>query len=79
WCTNAEVSGSWLRQGPHRLPPHVRAPLDRALHRGGITLRGYDRVLRLAWTVADTDGAPAPTTEHIGRALYLRQGARYDS
>lgn len=47
WRRNAEVSGAWLRQGELRLPRGVRAPLDRALERGQLTLRGYDRVLRL--------------------------------
>jgi magnesium chelatase family protein len=37
-------------------------------------MRGYDRVLRLAWTIADVDGAARPTAEHIGRALFLRRG-----
>ncbi len=74
WRRNAEVSGSWLRQGEHRLAPEVRAPLDRALHLGALTLRGYDRVLRLAWTIADVAGASAPTSDHLGRALFLRQG-----
>lgn len=75
WRTNAEVPGAHLRQGRHRLDSAVRASLDRALLRGGITLRGYDRVLRLAWTIADVAGAASPTAEHIGRALFLRQGA----
>ncbi len=74
WRTNVEVPGTWLRQGEHRLPPAVRAPLDRALQLGALTLRGYDRVLRLAWTVADVGAAPAPTLDHLGRALFLRQG-----
>jgi len=51
----------------------IKQSIDRALERGGITMRGYDRVLRLAWTLADLDAATAPTTEHIGRALYLRK------
>jgi magnesium chelatase family protein len=37
WRTNAEVSGQWLRQGPHQLPAKVRAPLERALYQGAIT------------------------------------------
>ena len=32
--------------GPRRRPALVRRPLDAALHRGALTLRGYDRVLR---------------------------------
>jgi magnesium chelatase family protein len=73
WNLNSHVPGSWLR-GPHaRLAPAVTASIDRALERGGITMRGYDRVLRVGWTLADLDSSSAPTAEHIGRALYLRK------
>jgi magnesium chelatase family protein len=37
-------------------------------------MRGYDRTLRLAWTVADVEGAARPTADHVGAALYLRKG-----
>ena len=75
WRLNAHAPGTWLRQGAFRLPVDVRAPLDRALQRGVLTLRGYDRVLRLAWSIADLAGAAAPTLAHVGRALYLKKGA----
>lgn len=75
WRLNAHAPGTWLRQGEFRLPAEVRTPLDRALQRGALTLRGYDRVLRLAWSIADLAGAGAPTLAHIGRALYLKKGA----
>ena len=44
-------------------PPTTRI-LDHALERGVLTARGYDRVLRLAWTLADLAGRdlPEPTT-----------------
>jgi magnesium chelatase family protein len=73
WRLNAHVPGAWLRGPSARLAPAVTAPLDRALERGGITMRGYDRVLRLAWTVADLDAADRPTAAHLGRALSLRR------
>jgi magnesium chelatase family protein len=73
WRLNSQVPGSWLRGGPLRLAADLIRPLDRALERGGITMRGYDRVLRVAWTIADLDGSPQPTPEHVGRALYLRK------
>ncbi len=75
WRLNAHVSGPWLRQGPRALPPAARRPLDAALHRGAITLRGYDRVLRVAWTLADIAGRDAPTLHDIGRALLLKKGS----
>ena len=63
-----------LRSGKFRLAPVVVRALDAALDRGAVTMRGYDRVLRIAWTLADCDGSSSPTADHIGRALYLRQG-----
>jgi magnesium chelatase family protein len=38
-------------------------------------MRGYDRTLRLAWTLADLDGVDRPGLDQIGRALYLRKAA----
>jgi magnesium chelatase family protein len=38
-------------------------------------MRGYDRVLRLAWTLADLDAADRPSAAHLARALVLRGGA----
>ncbi|WP_402842183.1 YifB family Mg chelatase-like AAA ATPase [Microbacterium sp. GXS0129] len=74
WQTNAEVAGPWLRTGPRRLGSAVSAPLDQALRRGALTLRGYDRVLRLAWTLVDLRGAHEPELEDVGRALALKRG-----
>ena len=73
WRLNSQVPGQWLRGPRSRLGPSVTASIDRALERGGITMRGYDRVLRVSWTLADLDGADRPTAEHVGRALYFRK------
>jgi magnesium chelatase family protein len=73
WTLNSQVPGAWLRGPQVRLGQVTTASIDRALERGGITMRGYDRVLRLGWTLADLDGATTPTADHIGRALYLRK------
>jgi len=75
WRLNAQVPGTWLRS-PAGVPERgATAVLDRALERGGITMRGYDRVLRMAWTLADLDEATRPDEAHIGRALLLRRAA----
>ncbi|QAB19166.1 ATP-binding protein [Leucobacter muris] len=75
WSTNAEVPGSWLRGGPAvRLPRADTAVLDRAYARGALTLRGYDRVLRVAWSVADLAGRQRPGREEIAQALAMRGG-----
>ncbi len=60
WRLNGHVPGlvaALTRRGSARGCDVV---LDRALERGGITMRGYDRVLRLAWTLADLDGVDRP-------------------
>jgi magnesium chelatase family protein len=69
---NADLTGRILR-GPLRLPPADTALLDRAMGLGSLTARGYDRVLRLAWTVADLRGRDRPGAEDVGLALTLRQ------
>ncbi|MGR2751503.1 YifB family Mg chelatase-like AAA ATPase [Agromyces arachidis] len=75
WRTNAEVPGPWLRGagGMHPGGDATRA-LDHALEHGRVTMRGYDRVLKVAWTVADLEGAARPSAQHVGRALALRSG-----
>lgn len=74
WRTNAQVAGAWLRGGPGAAGHEVMAPLDQALARGSLTLRGYDRVLRVAWTVCDLAGRDRLTLADIGRALHLKRG-----
>jgi magnesium chelatase family protein len=77
WGTNAEVPGSWLRErlGPD---PRLLAAVDTALDRGMLSLRGADRVLRLAWTVADLAGRTAPTASDVGQGLALRTRGHHD-
>ncbi|PPF71324.1 Mg chelatase-like protein [Clavibacter michiganensis] len=71
WSTNARASGTWLRREA-RVARAATASLDRALDRGMLTMRGYDRVLRVGWTLADLEGAAGPDADHLGRALLLR-------
>jgi magnesium chelatase family protein len=72
--TNAQVPGRNLR-GELRLAPAATRILDHALERGVLTARGYDRVLRVAWTLADLGGRELPDGDDIGQALGLRQAA----
>ncbi len=72
--TNSQVPGRVLR-GELRLPAGATRILDQSLERGVLTARGYDRVLRLAWTLADLGHRDAPDTNDIGQALGLRQAA----
>ncbi len=69
---NAELTGRILR-GPLRLSGQCTALLDKAMGTGVLSARGYDRVLRLAWTVADLQGRERPDSDDIGLSLTLRQ------
>ncbi len=74
WKVNAEVPGHWLRGSSCALPKSATAVLDHALSRGSLTLRGYDRALRLAWTLADIAGKDRPGRDELAHALALRGG-----
>lgn len=76
WRTNADVAGAWLRDGPLAPDAAIRRPLDAALQRGALTLRGFDRVLRVAWSHADMAGRERLALEDVGRALSLKRGVR---
>ncbi|MEU3068175.1 YifB family Mg chelatase-like AAA ATPase [Streptomyces sp. NPDC007027] len=73
WTTNSEVSGHELRT---RLlvAPGALAAAERDLERRILTARGLDRVLRVAWTVADLRGADRPDASDVAVALELRTG-----
>jgi magnesium chelatase family protein len=74
WRTNAEVPGPHLRRAPYRLPPGVLTALHRSVDSGALSARGFDRVLRLAWTVADLDGRDRPGSGDVDEAQALRMG-----
>lgn len=74
WRVNAEVPGPQLRRTPWRLPAEDTSGLRQALDRGLLSARGFDRVLRLAWTISDLDGLDRPTRAEIDEAIQLRMG-----
>lgn len=74
WRVNAEVPGHWLRSTAMRLPRSDTAVLDQALSRGALTVRGYDRALRVAWSIADLAGSDRPRRAEVAQALLLRGG-----
>lgn len=74
WSKNADVSGSWIRRQAPAMTDDARDLLDTALRRTGLSMRGADRVLRLAWTLTDLADADRPNIDHVRRALHLRRG-----
>jgi magnesium chelatase family protein len=75
WRLNGEVPGPMMRAGFLKLPAAATVDLERALERGILTLRGYDRVLKVAWTVTDLAGGGTPSRDDVGLALTLRTQA----
>ena len=72
WQLNGEVPGEWLRGDEMRLPGLTTRAIDRALSIGALTVRGYDRILRVAWSIADLAGMPQPGRDELAQALTLR-------
>ncbi|MEU7467946.1 YifB family Mg chelatase-like AAA ATPase [Streptomyces sp. NPDC044984] len=73
WRTNGEVPGRELRSRWHAAPGAMD-DAERSLERGVLTARGLDRVLRVAWTVADLAGHKRPDAADVALALQLRTG-----
>jgi magnesium chelatase family protein len=69
---NADVPGPVLRRR-YPLPGDAGLPIESAVSRGLLSARGADRVVRVAWTVADLAGHDAPTLTDVGTALACRE------
>jgi magnesium chelatase family protein len=74
WRLNAEIPGSELRRVFPPAPGSL-GPLERAMDLGRISARGVDRVIRVAWTLADLAGIARPTVSETSYALGLWLGA----
>ncbi|MFC4330340.1 YifB family Mg chelatase-like AAA ATPase [Streptomyces andamanensis] len=73
WHTNSEIPGRELRSR-WQAAPGAMDEAERGLERGFLTARGLDRVLRVAWTVADLVGHARPDATDVALALQLRTG-----
>lgn len=70
WQCNAEVPTGVLRRS--WAPAAGGAELLREVERQSANLRGVDRLLRMAWTLADLGGVDRPGRDEMARALMLR-------
>jgi magnesium chelatase family protein len=68
---NSQVPGRLLRERWTVPRPSLRLA-ERALERGALSVRGFDRVVRVAWTLADLAGRPVPGPDEVAEALGMR-------
>jgi magnesium chelatase family protein len=73
WRVNAEVPGTALRRS---FPPAAGAltSLDRALELGHVSARGTDKIIRVAWSLADLAAKDQPGSDQVNLAIGLWLG-----
>ena len=72
YSRNVEVPGPVLRQ--QLRPAGGLDEVEQAVARGLLSARGVDKVLRVAWTLADLSGRARPAAGDIETALGMRLG-----
>jgi magnesium chelatase family protein len=77
WHRNGELPGPELRRRFRPSPTATRVVED-AVQRHRLTARGADRVLRLAWTLADLAGLDRPGVDEVSEAYLLRTAKSLD-
>ncbi|WP_297565480.1 YifB family Mg chelatase-like AAA ATPase [uncultured Arcanobacterium sp.] len=68
---NKDLPGKWLRQNTPWKGGAVK-DLERHWQQGQLSLRGIDKILRIAWSTADFFGHDSPHDEDIAAACLLR-------
>ena len=73
WRLNAEIPGAQLRRA---FPPAAGSlkSLERAMELGQVSARGTDKIVRVAWSLADLAGKDQPGTDEINLAMGLWLG-----
>lgn len=61
------------------LDPEGQALMKGAYEHIGLTARSYDRILRVARTIADLDGAAAILAHHLAEAIQYRESDYFAS
>ncbi|GAA2679510.1 YifB family Mg chelatase-like AAA ATPase [Nonomuraea recticatena] len=73
WRTNAEIPAAVLHADYRPLEAAMK-PMTACLDAGSLSARGLDRVVRLAWTIADLEGKDRPDVSETSTALALWLG-----
>ncbi|MFG2073503.1 YifB family Mg chelatase-like AAA ATPase [Nonomuraea maritima] len=75
WRLNAEIPSAVLHSD-YRPPAAAMQPMTSCLDSGTLTARGLDRVVRVAWTLADLAGKDSPGQEETHTALGFWLGVK---
>jgi magnesium chelatase family protein len=70
-AVNSQIPGRLLQER-WAVPRASLGLAVRALERGALSVRGFDRVLRVAWTLADLAGRTVPGGDEVAEALGMR-------
>ena len=76
WRTNGDVPPT-IQSQRWPIPRSALVEPGRAMDKGLLTARGFGRVQRLAWTLADLAGLAVPGKAEVDCALGMRIGDRY--
>ena len=68
---NAQLPSAWLKEHTP-VSDELQEVFNHRLALGQISMRGVDRILRLAWSVADLGGHDLPSSDDIYTAFTLR-------
>lgn len=77
WSLNAQTPSRALRSEEAGFEQSVHSGIENAVAEGALSLRGADRVLRLALTIADLRGKDRAGLPELTKALQFRNGVRY--
>lgn len=69
WSCNAQATGTWLRANTSH---KAIALVNRALASERLSLRGADRAMHLAWTLADLTGKSSPGPTEMMQGISMR-------
>jgi magnesium chelatase family protein len=73
WRLNAEIPGAQLRRAFPPQPGSMK-PLERVMELGQVSARGADKIIRVAWSLADLAGQDRPGVDQVGLAIGLWLG-----
>jgi magnesium chelatase family protein len=69
--SNAQMTTRQIRQWCE-LPAEADRLLERAMQQQGLSARAHDRILKVARTIADLEGAATLTVQHLAEAIQCR-------